>query len=223
MGFNKTHIKMDKQENLIRVGLCGPSGSGKTTMAKYISCELGIPFINSSAFANISKERLQYWEAIIGCPVNLNHEFIIRKSHLFPDFGFDFQKTVLDIRRGLLESIPGSFVMDRTPIDIAVYTALQCGPYMTHDTLIDFYDDCKQLTNTRFTHLINISNALQPCIEDDGVRVNNLQYQKLVVNPVFQEHFNQFSNRAEIVTTKIFTWDLNQRKKLVSEFLENTI
>ena len=68
----------------MKIFISGVSGVGKTTMAKQISKDYKIPFIEGSSKVLWDKYNIK------------SHIELIKKTYLEPQFGLDFQNELLD-------------------------------------------------------------------------------------------------------------------------------
>lgn len=162
-----------------RIFITGVSGVGKTTLAKWIAEEYGLEYISTSA----SKLWPQFGFK--------NHADALKKSMINPILGYQYQMAIYQERVKAL-AYKDSFVTDRSPIDNLVYFLLQQGYYNEHDTL-EMIDFCRK-SYVEFqgkTFHLQIPEGFS--VEDNGRRIVNLPYQKLVesvMNSIISEYFN---------------------------------
>lgn len=94
-------------------GLAGASRTGKTTLAKRLSTELGIPFLDSSTTVLARKAGFN----MVG---NMSVEERITA-----------QEKLLDGYMELIAEAPKVFITDRTPFDMLAYTLAEVGMHNT--------------------------------------------------------------------------------------------
>jgi predicted ATPase len=147
-----------------RIGISGSHRTGKTTLAKKISTDRGIPFVQTST----------------------SHVF---KQHgLHPAAPMDF-KTRLWIQHHVIESAitvwqaeTGSFVTDRTPIDFMAYTLadIQGNTQVDFAQLETYLARCFEVTHQFFTTIAVLQPAI-PLVYEEG---------KAALNQAYIEHLN---------------------------------
>lgn len=203
----------------MKIGLTGPSGSGKTTLANYISVIFEIPFIPQSAGIIISEQDRQRLEKEFNYQGE-GHRKVIMKSMIEPKFGIEFQSSVLNARVEIL-NMNEAFVSDRTLLDNLAYFLLQCSPVQDEKTTGRFIDTVIEYIGETMTHLI-IIKPNDGWTEDNGSRVSNNFYQHMTYE-VFLHAYNRYLravlDECGIKVLIIDTWDLEQRKNLIDEFL----
>ena len=148
----------------MKIGLCGSHRTGKTTLAKAISKQLKIPFIQTSTSE------------------------VFKQHGLHPAQPLDFKKR-LWIQHRVLEAATriwpiesGHFITDRTPIDFIAYTLadIQGATQVDFVELEIYLTHCFEVTNQFFTQIV----VLQPAIEliyEEG---------KAALNRAYIEHLN---------------------------------
>lgn len=205
----------------MKIAFCGPSGSGKTTLATYAANEHGIEFISNSASHLMSKED-QDMLAMRYAYQPSGHKAVIRKSHVNPEFGKDFQKALLRERAKLYLS-DKAFIADRCPIDNLAYFIDQCIIYADPTDIMEFL----MLSAEAFskTDLLFRVKVVNPSVEDNGSRVANLVYQKKMdlVFSLAQEMMEVYCKENKLKIPTIITidfWDLTSRKNLVNSQIE---
>jgi hypothetical protein len=202
-----------------KVAFTGTSGSGKTTLVKWVEKEFNLGHLNGSA-GTIAKAQLDEIKLRHGYTGD-GHLDVIKYSAINPVFGYEFQTAVLESRwREIADN--EDFVTDRSPLDNLVYFATQTAWNKTSLVeTITFESKCK-LAMQELTHLIYI----QPCqpngiVEDNNSRIPNRLYQD-AMDAVFQKFLYRFENiypRPKLLI--IDFWDLEDRKKLIKEFLRD--
>ena len=213
----------------MKIALCGPSGSGKTTIANYIT-ELSredndlpeINFMSSSATNVMSEETV----------ARLKHDFgdfdghkdVIQKSMHNPLFAYEFQMSLLESRASQVRD-NDNFIIDRSPIDNWVYFLNQAAIHSTRAARQAFLVTCQELYKD-LTHVIFIHTIKDNEVEDNGSRVSNIHYQRMV-NAIFQQeghdHFFDKGDKSDVnkpFFLEIDFWNLEERKARVKRFLE---
>lgn len=89
--------------NIVRLGLYGAHRSGKTTLARHISEELGVPFVETT-----SAKVFERYGLTPNSHIDIRHRLAIQ---------CDILREAVD----LWAAQPDGFVTDRTPIDMAAY------------------------------------------------------------------------------------------------------
>ena len=127
------------------LGFCGAHRTGKTTLAEIIAARTGKPFVQT------------------------NTSDIFRQNGLNPALPLNF-KARIDVQKQILLSYEdiwrcqsGSFITDRTPIDLMAYTLadIQGATEVNFDELERYMKRCFEVTNEYFDVLI----ILQPGID----------------------------------------------------------
>lgn len=195
----------------IRLAFCGPSGSGKTTLALWVQQEFNIPYIKVDN------------QEIINSYGAANHEEMIRKSHIDPMVGINYQSDLLHRRVELMRKAKyytKNFVMDRSPVDNIVYFILQCSAYTTQD-MSNQYRDEAQVAMGHLTHIVYLPFTSETVLENNGIRVNNPLYQ-MATDMVFDGVINKIFDQSIYDKTPLLTipfWDLEARKNAIRKFL----
>ncbi len=143
----------------IRIGLCGGHRTGKTTLADAVSRKSGIPFVRTSTSGVFAEHGLDP-----AAPMNF-------KTRLW------IQHKVIESAETVWKDRAGSFITDRTPLDMLAYTLAD----ITGTTEVDFpdlkayADVCFNVANTLFTHLVIIQPGI-PLIFEKGKAALNRAY-----------------------------------------------
>ena len=189
-----------------KIAITGASGVGKTTLAQFISKEYDLPFISASARDAWPQFGFE------------NHQQALTECLKDPKLGLNYQQCIL-LNRHMALSKASSFVTDRSPIDNYAYFMLQQG-YESEDNNNTFRDLCrvdyKQLDAVIF---IQVNNKMT--IEDNGRRLVNLSYQRMVdsvIRMVLEEEFESLKP-----TLYLNTWDFSERVSEVKLFIEELI
>ena len=124
----------------LRVYLSGASGLGKTTLAKLISKELGLPYINTSA-SNV-------WDEF-GVK---SHEHALQLSGDY-NWAHKYQLAILENRRKVLGD-NDNFVTDRSIIDNLIYYMDGNKPYQLQR---EYNKTC--IETVSYTHLTLPTNS----------------------------------------------------------------
>jgi hypothetical protein len=200
----------------MKICFSGPSGSGKSTLARFVSNELGIPYIENSGYSKLlSADDRDYLFETFGY-YGKGHKEVIRQSNINPEFGKEFQRMVLLARNTAIMENP-EFVADRSPIDNVVYMLTQTSMFVNNAWVDQFFGDA-YIGYQNLTHLVFITCS-NPEIEENRSRVTNLFYQKMIssiFDHVFREYFQHVKGPKVLW---VDFWDLERRKKEVMEFL----
>lgn len=200
----------------MKVAFSGASGSGKTTLVKHVSKELNLDWLNGSSGTikeHFDVERLKINHGYVE---NQGHKYVIAKSHNEPEFGKDFQKAVLEGRDKLITE-NDDFVTDRSPLDNWIYYLLQVGPYSNNEETKLFYNKCLSAFN-KLSHVIVLPFLFDE-VEDNGSRVANVHYQKMVSHLFveYRTHFRIMCPNPRMICLR--EKDLDFRKNQVINFI----
>lgn len=201
------------EEKKFKIALCGPSGSGKSTLARKISEEYGIPYTENSAGLLLPKEDQDFLIREFGWTKS-GHADVIKLSHINPEFGWEFQSRLLLTRIKFIQSNP-SFVIDRSPVDNMAYFLLQNASITTPERTEAFIYAAMGAMKD-ITHLIFIPTMIGEEIEDNGSRIANKFYQKMVTQ-VFIHVINTYCPHVNMVELNTSSRDL--RWKIIKNFL----
>lgn len=221
----------------IVIGFTGPSGSGKTTLAKWLAEQkiegVTMHYFEGSASLTHTESQRAYLQKEYGYEPS-GHQNVINLSSSNPEFGYDFQRLLAEGRYTRLmakikevEQLEGVniIITDRTFIDIAAYSALQCAHNIDDDKMSRLYTACQ--VNSGLFDLTFIVKPNNGWTEDNGSRVPRNFYQNKVVWPVINNIANNiYSNMAEdinYVNEPLEFWDLDLRKKTVLSALNTQI
>lgn len=229
------------------IGFTGPSGSGKTTLAKWLSGPEGsaalkkrtqikhkIHYFEGSASLTHTEEQRNYLKEKYDY-VPKGHQNVINISSQNPEFGYDFQRLLMEGRRERIEEFIENLdddgtthviVTDRTFIDIAAYSALQCAHNIDDEKMNVIFNSC-----VKFSNLFNLTFVVKPndgWTEDNGSRVPRNFYQNHVVYPVVESMAFKITVRQDLgfndsKISYLREWDLGERKDQVIEEALNII
>lgn len=197
-----------------KIALCGASGSGKSTLARWISEEFKIPYMENSAGLILPPEVQDRFVKEYGWTKS-GHRDVIRLGNIKPEFGIEFQQELLKVRANFIKNTP-AFIFDRSPVDNLTYFLLQCGHLADQFTTAEHVQNCiaaaKPIEAIIFLHTNNLGE-----VEDNGSRVSNWFYQKAVTS-VFAYVVKAYFH--DIPLLEITTWDFENRKRLVKNFMD---
>lgn len=144
-----------------RVALIGASGVGKTTLAKYLSTEFELPYLNTSSS--------DLWEQF----GFFSHEDVQMAVYENPQKLYKLQEKILEIRNANYFSRT-SFITDRSPID-------QCAYFLNYFQIsnpidkFSFINRLKPQANKVDAYIfVRYNNEI---IENDGKRIIDPLYQ----------------------------------------------
>lgn len=189
----------------MKILLSGPSGSGKTTLARHISSEYGIPFVQGSTKI--------FWDEF-----NItSHSEIIQRSQVDIDWGLRFQYRCLEYRAEEF-SKHKDLVSDRGIIDNIVYFLMQNAPKVSTSITQDYIDTANKflLDNKDVNHIFL---GLPIKLENDGKRVDNMIYQKLIES-VFEHVISHHLVDTERIDY-INNWDWIYRTLAVDQIIKS--
>lgn len=146
------------------VGLCGSHRTGKTTLAREIAARSGLDFLRTTTSE------------------------VFASNGLDPASAMDFhtrlwiQHKVVDAAEDVWRNAAGSFISDRTPIDMMAYTLadIQGGTAVDFSELEKYLDHCYSVTNRFFSGLVVVQPAI-PLVREEG---------KAALNRSYMEHLN---------------------------------
>lgn len=216
----------------LRIQFCGPSGIGKTTLAKYVSKEFNIPFIDGSYSTLIPKTK------------DMPHRDMLDRD------AYEVYKEYLDLAskryQAFLNYQTPQYVSDRSFLDIITYTLDGFASKLEACDIEFMVNLCKKLLLESCTHLILLPYEYTFInlvgIEDNDKRILNPYYQWKVsreficivedlwgVRVLKQTHDGVYIGEIEGDTDKgekttklmiINYWDIDIRKKVIKEFLK---
>jgi len=209
-----------KEFNKLRIAFSGPSGTGKTTLCKHVN-EMGINWASTSAWdvMNLQEKDLLYRK--FGYKQG-GHQNVIQLGHSNPEFAIAFQDMVAQARaRQLMKAtlVDEGLVIDRSPIDNIVYMYNQASMYMGQSQIERFIIKAIYSMNNTLDGIIFIPTThAQPIVEDNHSRIANIMFQRFI-SGIFQWVINQYDDQITVPILQLNTWDLEDRKNRVEQFL----
>lgn len=188
-----------------KIFISGVSGSGKTTLAKYIAARYRIPFINGSSKVLWEKYNVK------------SHKDLITKCNEDHKMAVDFQYELLEYRKEQLKGV-SEFVTDRAPLDNLVYYLLQISHMEETEATNGFVEACESTYDLFEYQQIFIDMEYYP-IEDDGYRIVNAHYQRMV-NCVFKDIIRSGKLIQRDNLTIVNDWGWEDRVKLVEDMFK---
>lgn len=146
------------------LGLCGSHRTGKTTLAREIAARTGTEFLETVTSEVFARNGLDP-----SAPMEFSTRIWI-------------QHKVVEAAEDVWQRVTGSFVSDRTPIDMMAYTLadVQGGTVVSFTELERYLDHCFAVTNKFFSKLVVVQPAI-PLIHAEG---------KAALNRAYMEHLN---------------------------------
>lgn len=213
----------------MKVVLAGASGSGKTTLARALAAYFGFSFIENSAgliMNNLWRERLYHQFGYNG---DWGQRKVINESHIQPEFGREFQNSVLHARVGLA-NMEGNHIYDRSSLDPIVFYLNQVVHNDEQRVSEAFIRQCvKSLGNVDLILRIPLQNPNDE-IENNESRVNNWFFQKKIddmfdtaIDLVMKFRKELYGKEIKVQTCPVWDWDqrLNWARYCVNHFVLN--
>jgi hypothetical protein len=146
------------------IGLCGSHRTGKTTLAKEVALTLELDFVQTSTSEVFAENGLNPSE-----PMDFNTRIWI-------------QNKVVSAAEQVWKSTKGTFITDRTPIDMMAYTLadIDGASSVDFDALEKYLEHCFHVTDTIFNQLFVLQPAI-PLVYEEG---------KAALNRAYMEHLN---------------------------------
>ena len=197
---------------MAQIFLMGTSGIGKTTLAEYISKRYRIPFIEGSSKVLWRKYNIS------------SHKELLELS---PEILYEFQLELLYLRIEIIRENK-DFVSDRSVVDNMVYFLLQNAHLLGDDSVNEYIKLCgeyaKESKNPKYIYLSHeLSDPKKFQLENDGFRINSLNYQNNVVGPIFDNVIKK--NMLGVLNTNNFrmvrVYDWEERIQIVDSFLND--
>lgn len=161
-----------------KIYITGTSGIGKSTLAKKISEDRGIPFINGSS-------------TVLWKNYNINsHKELLLMGINDPIRGLAFQLELLELREKLVEGVE-TFVSDRSFIDNIVYFLYQNSPYLDEEKTLEYInaaiDSYLRINKDNDSVVLFLSRRFKP-----GDRMLNIENNgKRIINPYYQDMMDE--------------------------------
>lgn len=210
----------------MKIGICGPSGTGKSTLARFISEEYNLLYTEQSGELMIPKILLDELKLKYGYR-GKDHRQIIELSNRFPEFGYQYQKLLMEARADFI-MMNDNFVIDRTPVDNLVYFLIQCSHNQDSCKITNYIAKCRKVFS-ELTHIIfvNFCLPIEKEIENNGCRVDNWHYQMMsnaVFTHTYKLYFRYLEKHNNIRCLDINVWsDFDYRKDLVKNWLNTEV
>ncbi|MFH1218100.1 MAG: AAA family ATPase [Pseudomonadota bacterium] len=146
------------------IGLCGSHRTGKTTLAGAMSEKAGIDFVRTTTSEVFAENGLDP-----ASPMDFSTRIWI-------------QHKVVNAAEAVWQQAAGSFISDRTPIDMMAYTLadIQGKTEVDYLQLEEYFDHCYRTTNRFFSRLVVVQPAI-PLVHEEG---------KAALNRAYMEHLN---------------------------------
>ena len=128
-----------------RIGLAGAQGTGKTTLAKHLALKYGYKFVDAGVGALMTKLGV-----VVGKDMPLFERLQVQLA---------VAHHIADKSKG-----SGSFVMDRTPIDVMAYT-IDLFQQVNDDRCVELFEEIQQVCSDTAIANFNVIVGLRPGIE----------------------------------------------------------
>jgi len=208
------------EQKPLKIAFSGPSGLGKTTLCKFVSDRFEVSHLSTSAGDIMNNQDKELLGKKFGYH-SQGHKAVINKSSANPDFGIAFQNMIL-ARRAHQISDNNNMVIDRSPLDNVSYMLSQIAHNMTESGIQTFVEEAQEAWR-ELTHVIIIKHSNDiPRIEDNGSRVPNKFFQQYISDVFSGTYFRFFANQPGPQVIFIDYWDLNDRKRLVEDFIRDS-
>jgi len=186
------------------IGLIGAHRVGKTTLAAAAAEKSNIPFIPTNLSAILRREKID-----LSKPID-----IMRKMEI--------QQMLLDETVELFKTQQGSYITDRTPLDMLAYVLAEIGPHASleaSESILKYSKDCFTHTNQLFDLIV----LVQPGIEIK----QDIKKETAPINQAYIETLNYIMTGLiynESCTPKKFIIqrdciDFDKRAEIIAHFL----
>jgi thymidylate kinase len=208
----------------LNICFSGPSGSGKTTLCKFLKEEHQLNWISTSAWDVMNNMEKDTLEKKYGYKRG-GHLNVIQLGHKNPEFAIAFQNTVRQARarqlfRAKRDTLFPGIVLDRSPLDNAVYMYLQSAMYMGSLQIEEFLEGVVNTINSSVDVIIFIPiTEEQDSVEDNASRIASREYQYFV-SQTFEMIIKHIEPLLTVPIYKIDSWDLQYRKDTVINILK---
>ncbi len=201
-----------------KIAFGGPSGSGKTTLANFIKeQDPKIRQIQSFETREFSDNLKEHWRQMYNYQGDIGHRALINLQNEYPQFGREWQTAALMCRKKIICKDP-HFVMDRSPLDNVVYMLTQTAHNMEPSHIKKFIGEA-QKAYSELDHFILIKVNEQEEVEENNSRVSNIFYQRYISDVFFGVWGRYFQTITGPRVLILDTWDLTERKELLTTFL----
>lgn len=154
----------------MRIGLCGAHRTGKTTLARLVSQEYGMPFVESPASRIVGD---------YGFDMGRDNRLAFGNT-MAREYGLNMQQKIYDTVVENLDA-QGSFVADRTPIDVAAYMLADAtagaGCQWTREATVQMVERAIRDTALLFDIVILVPPAIE-FVAEEGKPPFNVAYQE---------------------------------------------
>lgn len=205
---------------MAKIALCGASGSGKSTLARWMSEKYKILYMENSAGLILPEDVKERLVRMYGWTQS-GHADVIRLGNINPGFAIDFQTELLKVRTAFIKDRE-EFIFDRSPVDNLAYFLLQCGhiadEVITKRHLVKCIEAMEPIT-----HLIYLPTPSNGVVENNGSRVANWYYQRMVTavfKQVIRDYFLPNQN-LDFKYIEVGVWDWQTRCRTIDAFMES--
>lgn len=202
----------------MKVALAGPSGTGKTTLTEFIEQNTELKFTSNSAQNVFTKEDKKILRGL-GYH-GTGHKEVVQLSMQNEKFAGEFQRRLL-WRRGEFIVDNDKFIIDRSPMDNLAYFMYQSS-FLTSELFIDTFVEQVKCYLRELDLIIFIPTTNEGGIENNGSRVNNYYFQRMI-SQIFWYCLEEFDLNQEVQIETIDFWDLERRKEFVLKTIEGKL
>lgn len=181
------------------IGLLGAHRVGKTTLARKVSEDLGIPFVETK----------------------LSDVFTMMGLNPADKLTFAERMAVQKLALGHCEqkwaAEPETFITDRTPLDFIAYTLAEVGRWNMSEAadkmVLDYISDCIKAANRFFSMVLLVQPGIQLVYEPGKAALSRAHIEHL--NTIMLGLMTRRDLRAQAVVMRRDTVDFDDRRRVI--------